>query len=194
MDNDLTLMSDAALDQRLLKIEERRGRMRTPEGQALLHKKMLEIIGVLANLGYKVPGDAELIARVWGDQLKEYAARIGYNGIRRAVMNWIDKDTSKYMIFPKVGWIIEECKLIGGDPIIEKGRREHAKAIAKLEQEHREEVERFKRDYPEQWKKIQEKVRKYEQRAVDRSPDGRPRSEIYEPDTDGGDKFYISRR
>lgn len=168
--NELVTLSDTELDKAIQDLKERELALKTDSGKRYITSKMRECIGWLESVGYKFEGDENSLARLWARSLEEEFVIVGESGIKKAVMEWASQDTSEYRSFPKVPWILESCKEIGGDPRVEKGRRIQAEAERQIELDHQREIEEIKKD-PERWAEIQRKAEKlkakYEQRPKD---------------------------
>lgn len=156
--NDLMALSDTDLERALDALKERELALQTESGRNYMIGKMRECIGLLETWGYKFDGNEVALARLWADGLQEEFVRLGADGIQKAVTKWAEADNSEYRSFPKIPWIIESCKALGGDPRVEKGRRMQERAERQMEEEHKAEMAKFKKDHPELWAKIQERA------------------------------------
>ena len=163
--NELVTMSNTELEQALNDLKERELALQTESGRKYMISKMRECIGLLETWGYKFDGNELALARLWADGLKEEFVRLGADGIQKAVTKWAEADTSEYRSFPKIPWIIESCKQISGDPRVEKGRRMQEQAERQMEAEHKAEMEKFKKEHPELWAKIQERAERMRDRG-----------------------------
>lgn len=159
--NELTTLSDAELDKEIENIKEREVALKTKAGRDYIVVKMRECIGLLETWGYRFDGDEMALARLWAEGLQEEFVRLGADGIQLAVRRWAETDESEYRSFPKIPWIAKACGLIGGDPRVEKGRRVQAEAERKIEEEHKAEMERYKKEHPEEWAKIDKRASEY---------------------------------
>lgn len=158
--NDLVALSDAELDSVIEKLKERELGLQTNAGKKYAVSQMRECIGYLESVGYTLGemADENMIAALWAKGLEEEIVSIGYNGVKKAVQNWAANDNSDYRSFPKIPWIKDACREIGGDPRAEKGRRVQAEAERQMELDHKREVETFKREHPDLWELIEEKA------------------------------------
>lgn len=157
--NDLTVMSDNELDVQLALLEERKEQFQSESGIKMVQSKMLEILGTVEQYGYELKNaDRKKIAKIWAHGLKDEIIRLGYTGIREAVVMWIECDVSQFMRFPKVREIADICKEMHGDPRVEKGKRDYQKRIALMEQEHREQLEAWKSENPEDWERVKQRA------------------------------------
>lgn len=147
--NDLVTMTDTELDNAINAIKERELAMQTEAGKNYVVGKMRECIGLLETWGYKFDGNEVGLAKLWADGLSEEFVRLGADGIRKAVIKWAETDDSEYRSFPKIAWIVEACKSIGGDPRAEKGRRVQAEAERQMEIDHRKEFDELQKAHPE---------------------------------------------
>lgn len=157
--NELVTMSDTELDRAIEQVKERELALKTDSGQRFVVSKMRELIMYLEKIGYKIDADEMTLARLWANSLGSEFARLGEEGMQRAVVLWAQEDDSEYRSFPKIAWIKEACAKVGGDPRVEKGRRVQAEAERKMEEDHKREMEEFKRKHPDLWERA-EKLKK----------------------------------
>lgn len=158
--NDLMSISDAELDTAIEQLKERDLAFKTDSGKRYAVGKMRELITLLETWGYKFNGNEDSLAVLWAKSLKEQIVVNGYDGVRKAVENWVAQDANDYNIFPKIPWIIDECKKLGGDPRVEKGRRVQKEAERQMELDHQKEIQRFREEHPDEWKRIEERAAK----------------------------------
>lgn len=156
--NALTVISDAELDQAIEVLKERELAIQTDNGKKYVVSKMRELIMYLEKLGYKPDADERALSTLWARSLSEEFIRLGEDGLREAVTEWVEGDANNYRVFPKIPWIKDACARVGGDPRVEKGRRMQAEVERKMEGEHRKEVEEFKAKHPALWEMVQKKA------------------------------------
>ena len=158
--NELTTLSDTALDKAIDDLKERELSLKTESGRKYLVGKMRELIGLLETWGYKTNGDESGLAMLWASGLQEEFVRLGWLGIKQAVTRWAEEDDSIYRTFPKIAWIADICKEIGGDPRVEKGRRIQVETERKIEEDHRKQMEHYRATHPADWKRITEEAKR----------------------------------
>lgn len=156
--NELVALSDAELDKAIDDLKERELALKTESGQKYIVSRMRELIMTLEQWGYKTTADELALAKLWANGLQEEFVRLGADGLKQAVTEWAQNDSSEYRNFPKIPWIKEACSNIGGDPRVEKGRRVQALEEARIEEEHRREIEEFKKNNPEKWAELTARV------------------------------------
>ena len=156
--NELSTLTDTELDNEIANLREREMALQTDKGRDYIVMKMRECIGLLETWGYKFEGDEMSLARLWASGLRDEFVRIGQDGIMKAVTLWAENDVSEYRTFPKIPWIKESCKQVGGDPRVEKGRRMQIEAERQMEAEHQAEMEKFKKENPELWAEMEKRA------------------------------------
>ena len=157
--NDLAILSDAQLDRTLAERNDRATKIKTREGIKTVTQEMLKIFAVLESCGYQInPDGRKAAAAVWAKLLSNEVVVLGFAGLQKAIEKVIESDTRSYRSLPNIATVKEACHTLGGDPMIEKARRDQAKREAKIEAEHAAEVEEWKRNNPEEWLKIERKV------------------------------------
>lgn len=156
--NDLTVLTDNELEKELSLLKEREAQYESKDGLKTIQGKTLELIATIEAFGYEVKGDRQMLAKIWAHALKDQVIRIGFAGIQRAAITWYEQDSARFYDFPKVSQIIEVCEQTHGDPRVEKGRRDYERRVASIDQEHEEEVEKWKRDNPEAWERARRKA------------------------------------
>ena len=153
--NELVSISDAELDARIEEVKERELSLQTDSGRQYMIGRMRELIGYLETLGYKFSGEEMALARLWANSLGEEFVILGMDGMTKAVSNWAANDTNEYRTFPQIPWIKEACKELGGDPRAEKGRRVQAELEHKMDEDHKREMEEFKKNHPDLWERAE---------------------------------------
>lgn len=166
--NELTTLTDAQLDKAIENLKERELAAQTESGHKYVVSKMREIIMYLEEVGYTTDANEKSLAELWAISLTEDFVRLGAEGMKRAVVQWVANDDSEYHSFPKIPWIKEACAQVGGDPRVEKGRRIQVETERKMQEDHRKEMERIKREHPDLWKKVEEKVDEIQKRQENR--------------------------
>lgn len=136
--NELSLKTDAELEQMVKAIESRSAKLQTKDGITQSEMWMLKMFKYLALSGYKVPAEDKMaMAKVWVSQLRDYIALYGFKVIEEAVERYVIEDTSSYRQIPNTGQLIAIIKTTGKNPIAEIGRRKQAEREAALEREWR---------------------------------------------------------
>lgn len=146
--NQLATISDAELDKAIDKCKERSLALRTDSGRKFLVGEMRQLIAYLESVGYKTDADMTALSRLWARGLAEEYVMLGLDGMKRAIVHWVETDTNEYGTFPKIPWIKAACAEVGGDPRVEKGRREQARLEAQIEADTKAELEKFYKDHP----------------------------------------------
>lgn len=162
--NELTTLTDAQLDKAIENLKERELAAQTESGHKYIVSKMREIIMYLEEVGYTTDANEKFLAELWAISLTEDFVRLGAEGMKKAIVQWVANDDSEYHSFPKIPWIKEACAQAGGDPRTEKGRRVQAEAERKMQEDHRKEMEKFKKEHPDLWKKVEEKAAEIQRR------------------------------
>lgn len=157
--NELVTMTGTELDRAIEQVKERELALKTDSGQRFVVSKMRELIMYLEKIGYKIDADEMVLARLWANGLGDEFARLGEEGMQKAIILWVQEDASEYRSFPKIPWIKEACAKVGGDPRVEKGRRVQAEAERKMAEDHKREMEEFKKKHPDLWARA-EKLKK----------------------------------
>lgn len=121
---------------------ERERAMLTTRGRDEYKREILIIIGALEGLGYKLPDvDVDLMAKLWGYELKEYVIAFGMGAVKQAVMSFAANDTREYHQYPSVGQIIAEIKEHNQDPRAIIARKEYDEIVRRMEEEQEREFE-----------------------------------------------------
>lgn len=161
--NGLITLTDSQLETRIAEVQERERSVITQEGYGFLISKMRELIGLLQTWGYKADIDENSLATLWANSLKDEFVMLGVIGMKQAVMMWAQRDESPYRVFPKVAWIKDACKELGGNPKAEKARREQEARERQMEEDHKKQMEHYAKTHPRDWERIQAESRKMQE-------------------------------
>lgn len=164
--NDLTTMTDNELDIQLALQEERERMFRDEDGKKTVIGEMEKLLTMLEKCGCKIKGASkDALAKIWAGKLKDQIIRIGFTGVQEAAVRWVQDDEDEYNTFPKAAWIYDKCNEIKGDPRVEKSIREQKRREALIEEEHRVEMERWKKKHPAEWKEVEQRAEMMERRC-----------------------------
>ncbi|MBR0085667.1 MAG: hypothetical protein IJL97_03860 [Lachnospiraceae bacterium] len=164
--NGLITLTDSQLETRIAEVQERERSVMTQEGYGFLISKMRELIGLLQTWGYKADIDENSLATLWANSLRDEFVMLGVIGMKQAVMMWAQRDESPYRVFPKVAWIADACKELGGNPRAEKARREQEARELQLEKDHKKQMEHYAKTHPREWARIEAEAERCKNRKM----------------------------
>ena len=157
--NELTTMTNDELDMQLALLDERERMFESEGGKKTVIGEMEKLLTMLEKCGCKLKGASkDALTKIWAGKLKDQIIRIGFTGVQEAAVRWVQDDEDEYNTFPKAAWIYDKCNEIKGDPRVEKSIREQKRREALIEEEHRVEMEKWKKEHPAEWTEVERRA------------------------------------